>query len=95
MLLMVAPLWFGALIASYPNSIVVVALSLFPISAPVVMAVRSGVTEIPAWQVAFGLILLVLAIVGGLLLAARLFRTYLLMYGRRPRLGEVIRSLRR
>jgi hypothetical protein len=29
-----------------------------------------------------------------LLLSAKLFRTYLLMYGKRPSLGELVRSLR-
>jgi len=37
---------------------------------------------------------LVLSIVGGLYLAARLLRTYILMYGKRPSLGEIIRNLR-
>jgi hypothetical protein len=38
---------------------------------------------------------LVLSIVGGLLLAAKLLRTYLLMYGKRPNLGEIIRNFKR
>lgn len=79
----------------YPNHPVVVALPIFPITASVVMVVRSGVTEIPARQVAASLAVLVLTTVGGLLLAAKLFRTYLLAYVRRPRFGEVIGSLRR
>ncbi len=95
MFLMVCPVWFGALLAASPNHPVVVALSIFPITAPVVMVIRSGVTEIPAWQVAVSLAVLVLTTVGELILVAKLFRVYLLMYGRRPQLGEVISSLRR
>jgi ABC-2 type transport system permease protein len=37
---------------------------------------------------------LVLSIIGILLLTIRIFRTYLLMYGKRPGIGEVLRSLR-
>jgi len=37
---------------------------------------------------------LVLSIIGGLLLTTKVFRTYLLMYGKRPGIGEVVRSLR-
>ncbi len=95
MFLMVCPIWFTALLVLNPDHPLVVALSIFPITAPTVMVLRSSVTDIPAWQVAVSLAVLVLTTVGGLILAANLFRTYLLMYGRRPRLGEVISSLRR
>jgi ABC-2 type transport system permease protein len=37
---------------------------------------------------------LALSIIGTLLLTIRIFRTYLLMYGKRPSIGEVMRSLR-
>jgi ABC-2 type transport system permease protein len=95
MLPVVSPIWFTALLVTNPNHPVVVALSIFPITSSVVMVVRSGVTDIPAWQVAVSLAVLLLTTVGGLILAAKLFRMYLLMYGRRPRLGEIISSLRR
>jgi hypothetical protein len=32
--------------------------------------------------------------VGGMLLTARIVRTYLLMYGKRPSLGQIIRNFR-
>jgi ABC-2 type transport system permease protein len=95
MLLMVPPIWFTAALILNPDHPVVVALSIFPITSSVVMVIRSGVTDIPAWQVAVSLAVLLLTTVGGLILGAKLFRMYLLMYGRRPRLGEVISSLRR
>jgi hypothetical protein len=38
---------------------------------------------------------LVLCIFGGLVLSSKLLRTYVLMYGKRPTFGEVIRNLRR
>jgi ABC-2 type transport system permease protein len=49
---------------------------------------------VPAWQLIASIGVLVLSIIGGLLLAAKLLRTYLLMYGKRPRLAEIIRNLR-
>jgi ABC-2 type transport system permease protein len=55
---------------------------------------RLGMTGVPAWQLAVSIAVLVLSIAGGLLLAAKLLRTYILMYGKRPGLGEIIRSLR-
>ena len=38
--------------------------------------------------------LLVAAIFGSLWLAAKAFRTFLLMYGKTPKLGEIVRQLR-
>jgi len=49
---------------------------------------------VPAWQLIASIAVLVLSIVGGLLLAAKLLRTYILMYGKRPNLREIIRNLR-
>jgi ABC-2 type transport system permease protein len=51
-------------------------------------------TGVPAWQLAVSMTVLVLSIIGGLLLAAKLLRTYILMYGKRPNLGEIIRNIR-
>jgi ABC-2 type transport system permease protein len=40
-----------------------------------------------------GIAVLVLSTIGILFLTIRIFRTYLLMYGKRPSFGEVIRNL--
>jgi ABC-2 type transport system permease protein len=56
--------------------------------------IRMGLTNIPAWELALSITLLVVTIIGSLVLAAKVFRTFLLMYGKRPRLREIIRCLR-
>ena len=68
--------------------------SIFPFSAPVLTMMRLGLFGVPAWQLVISTLVLILSIVGGVLLAARLLRTYTLMYGKRPNLGEIIRNLR-
>jgi ABC-2 type transport system permease protein len=90
----IAPFWFYSLIMLFPNSPIWVVFSIFPFSAPVLVMLRLGMTGVPAWQLAVSIAVLVLSIVGGLLLAAKLLRTYILMYGKRPNLGEIIRNLR-
>jgi ABC-2 type transport system permease protein len=90
----VAPFWFYSLIMLFPNSPVWVVFSIFPFSAPVLVMLRLGMTGVPAWQLIASIAVMVLCIAGGLLLAAKLLRTYILMYGKRPRLGEIIRNLR-
>lgn len=88
------PLWFMSLLMLFPDNPIWVVLTIFPITAPVEVLVRLGVSEIPAWQLAASIAVLGLSIIGLLLLTIKVFRTYLLMYGKRPKFGEIIRSLR-
>ena len=88
------PLWFTSLIMFFPDSPIWVFFAIFPLSAPVEVIIRLGVSVIPAWQLVASMAVLVLSIIGILLLTIRIFRTYLLMYGKRPGIGEVLRSLR-
>jgi len=89
----IAPFWFFSLLLAFPNSPIWVIFSIFPFSAPVLVMLRLGMTGVPAWQLTVSIAVLVLSIVGGLLLAAKLLRTYILMYGKRPNLGEIFRNL--
>jgi ABC-2 type transport system permease protein len=90
----VAPLWFISLLFLFPNSPVWIALTIFPLTAPVAVMLRLGVTNIPAWQIIVSITVLCLCTVGILSLTVRVFRTYLLMYGKRPSLGKIFSSLR-
>jgi len=90
----IAPFWFASLLMFFPNSPVWVVFSLVPFSAPVLMMLRLGLSDVPAWQLVVSMIVLVLSVVGGLWIAAKLLRIYLLMYGKRPRLHELVRALR-
>jgi ABC-2 type transport system permease protein len=88
------PFWFGSLLFIYPDNPIWVVLSIFPITAPVTTMLRLGVSGVPAWEVAVSIVVLGLSVIGVLFLAIRVFRIYLLMYGKRPTLREVIHSLR-
>jgi ABC-2 type transport system permease protein len=89
------PFWFLSLMMIFPGNPVWVVLSFFPFSAPVMVLMRLGITGMPAWQLAASIIILVIGIAGGLWLAGRLLRTYMLMYGKRPNFSEIVRNLRR
>ena len=88
------PLWFMSLLIAFPNNPIWVVLTIFPLTAPVEVIIRLGVSNVPAWELAASIAVLGLSIIGVLLLTIRVFRTYLRMYGKRPKLGEIIRSLR-
>jgi len=88
------PLWFSSLLFIFPNSPIWVVLTIFPVTAPMSAMLRLGVTGIAAWELAVSIAVLVLSIIGVMFLATRAFRIYLLMYGKRPNWGEIIRNLR-
>lgn len=90
----VLPLMLAPFIIQNPSHIVTQVFTLFPITAPVTVMLRLGLTDIPTWELIASIALLVIFIIGSLVLAAKVFRSFLLMYGKRPRLGEIIKSLR-
>jgi ABC-2 type transport system permease protein len=88
----ITPLWCMSLIILYPDSSVWTILTIFPLTAPVMVMERLGMINIPSWQIAASITVLVLSIIGGLLLAAKVFKAYLLSYGKSSKLKEIMRS---
>ena len=88
-----APFWAVSALLTFPANPVWVVFSIFPFSAPVLTMMRLGLIGVPIWQLVASTTVLALTIAGGLLLAARLLRAYMLMYGKRPGLGQIIREL--
>ena len=93
-LLVFVPLWFASLLFIFPDSPIWTVLTIFPITAPIEVMLRLGVAGIAAWELVTSLAVMVLAIIGALALSVKAFRVYLLMYGKRPAWGEIIRNLR-
>ena len=90
----IVPLWFSSLLMIFPKSWIWTVLSIFPITAPVEAMLRLGVSDIPAWEMVTSIVVLVLSIIGVLFISIKVFRIYLLMYGKRPGLREIIRALK-
>ena len=63
-------------------------------TSPVLVMLRLGITGVPTWQLIASMAVLITSVVAGLWIAAKLLRIYLLMYGKRPRLREIVRALR-
>jgi len=96
--LAIVPVWlsFGILpyLLNNPGSVWSVALSLFPATAPFVMLPRMGLENVPLWQYAVSVLLLILSIWAVLWFSSRLYRVGILMYGKRATLPEIYRWLR-
>ena len=87
------PLIFMQMIVTNPDSLFSVFLSLFPISSPVAMLARMGTTSVPLYQILASIFILLISVYVVILLSSRLFRTYLLMYGKRPKVKEIWKNI--
>jgi ABC-2 type transport system permease protein len=94
MLLIVSSAIFIQPVMLNPGNTLARVASMFPFSAPIIMPLRMGLVPVPAWEMAVALIGLIVAFVGVIWLAARIYRVGLLMYGKRPSLGELARWVR-
>jgi ABC-2 type transport system permease protein len=88
----IIPFWLIVPLTESPNSLLAIALSLIPITSPITMPLRAAFTEVPLWQTAACLVLLLAGAVGSLWLAGRTFRAGMLRYGKRISLREVLRK---
>lgn len=77
-----------------PTSALARGASLFPFTAPIIMPLRMSLVPIPPWEMAVAIGGLAVAFVAVILLAARIYRIGLLMYGKRPTLSELARWAR-
>jgi len=91
----IAPLMLIYFLVNNPDHIITYLLTFFPVSIPIASIIRLAVGSIQPWQIILNTLLLVGATIGILFLGTKIFRTFLLMYGKRPSLGEIVRSLRR
>jgi ABC-2 type transport system permease protein len=66
-----------------PGSPIVFWCSLIPFTSPVVMMVRVAMGSAPAWQLILSMVLLVATFIGTTWLAGRIYRTGILMYGKK------------
>jgi ABC-2 type transport system permease protein len=82
-------------ILEHPNGWLARVLGWFPLTAPITMMMRLATGRVPAWDTALAIAALAGGIYVSLRVTAALFRLGLLMYGKRPTLGEIARQLRR
>ena len=70
-------------------------LSFFPLTSPMAMFARIAMSTVPFWEIALSIGLLVAGVIAIGILAAKIYRVGVLLYGTRPKLGELIKALKR
>jgi len=93
-LIPILPLVFASYVVIHPDALVVRVASFLPPLTPFLMIIRLEVSEVPWWEVAGTA--LVLALFTALMMrwAGTIFRTAILLYGKRVTLPEIVRWVR-
>jgi ABC-2 type transport system permease protein len=93
MLLIVSAIFIQP-VALAPQSTLAVVMSMLPFSSPLIMPMRMSLVSVPAWQLALSLVGTLASCAAAIWFSARIYRVGLLMYGKRPSFGELLKWLR-
>jgi len=93
MLPIILPVIFAMLVAvnsaSNPDGQLAFWTSLIPFTSPIVMMIRIPAGNVPAWELILSVSLLLLSFAGTTWLAAKIYRTGILMYGKKVTYREI------
>ncbi|WP_424767477.1 ABC transporter permease [Paenibacillus sp. sgz302251] len=79
---------------SSPDSTLVTVTSFIPFFSPFVMLLRLGLTDPPVWQVLLSIGILIITIYISVWISAKIYRTGVLMYGKRPSWKELRKAMK-
>lgn len=78
----------------FPNSAIATITSFIPIIAPFTMFARIAVSVVPVWQIALSILINVAAVWALAVLSGKIYRVGMLLYGRPPKLRQILATLR-
>ncbi|PAK51455.1 ABC transporter permease [Paenibacillus sp. 7541] len=98
----IMPLTMVSLVAFYiaifslstPNSTLLKVSSFIPFTSPTTILVRVGLGDVPMWEVAASLVILIVSILAFGWLSAKIYRTGVLLYGKRPSFKELMKAMK-
>lgn len=93
-LLNLLPLFIFWTVLNDPDSKLSVVLSMIPFLTPTIMSIRLAIGDVTVFQFLLAAFLTLSAIIAAAWIAGRLYRTTILLYGKRPTLAEIGHWLR-
>jgi len=93
-LLVVVPMLVLQLVLNKPDSTIAIVLSMVPFFAPILMIARTASSDVPFWQIGVSWALMIGTFYLVLTIGAKIYRIGVLMYGKKPSLGEIIKWVR-
>ncbi|HRW07155.1 MAG TPA: ABC transporter permease [Caldilineaceae bacterium] len=89
-----APFWLVGVIVGEPDGTLPLALTLFPLSSPMIALLRMAFTIVPRWQLMAALLLIVACLFLSIWFVTRIFRSAMLLYGQTLRPRAIWQALR-
>ncbi|WP_248929925.1 ABC transporter permease [Paenibacillus hamazuiensis] len=86
--------YIGIFNLTHPDSTFVVVCSFIPFFAPYAMVLRAGLSDPPLWEVWASLLIMLVSIYAFGWLSAKIYRTGVLMYGKRPTIKELRKAMK-
>jgi ABC-2 type transport system permease protein len=93
-LCLVLPIVIAFPVMQNPDSMMVKVLSYIPLLTPTLMAMRIAIQMPPLWEILATIGLLIFSSMFMMWVAGKIFRTAILVYGKRPTIPELIRWIR-
>lgn len=90
----ILPLLMSSYVLANPHSLMTVILSYIPFVSPFFMILIIGIDNPPLWHILSTSALLIIFAVAAMLIAGKIFRTAILMTGKRPTLPEILQWLK-
>ncbi|MDR1409098.1 MAG: ABC transporter permease [Oscillospiraceae bacterium] len=86
---------YFSIIFNYTNSTLIKVMSFVPFTSPLAMFIRIVNNLASPWEIALSLVLLVAGIIAVGALAAAIYRVGVLLYGKPPKIRELVKLVRR
>lgn len=77
------------------NNALMVVCSYVPFTSPMAMFSRIAMSIVPWYEIVISIVILIASTVGMGILAAKIYRVGVLMYGTTPKIGNIIKAVRR
>ena len=90
----ISPVFFMAALLAQPNGMIARVLSFIPLTAPLTIIIRTSAAQVPVWEIVLSAAILFASLFIFIRLATKMFRLGVLMYGKRPSVGEIVRWLK-
>ena len=87
---LILPIMMMSYITGNPDSTTTIFLSLFPLTSPTIMLTRISVSSPPFIEIAGSVLILILTIIAEIWVVAKIYRVGILMYGKKPSVGEIL-----
>ena len=91
---LIAAILLSQLVIVNPESTIATVFSIFPLTSPIIMLVRVSMGSFEWWELALSMIVLIATFIGTVALAGKIYRTGILMYGKKVSYRELWKWLK-